>query len=404
MNNELISQLQPMLEDEELINSLTVLPELQTNLKKKSDRLIALNDVYKIFIPNKTTVDIYNRLYLSVINSLEKKNTIEETKLLNDNYRAMKGLCRYGVIGGLDSFKLTGCPGVGKTSSIQKCIDVITKDKVLKSNIPYREIIPILEIETVSDCSIKNLLYSILIKVDEKLGTNFYLSNNSQHTTVDLLLAAVSNVLSLHVVLLCIDEIERVVENKKGITLLNYLTQLINQSNVSICFIGTETSNQFFEMKEYLARRMLGISLKKLDYNEDFFNFCKNLFRYQYTNKTVELKKEIIYWFYNHSNGLPSMVVSLFVEAQRRCILSDKENLDLDVLNETYKMYYSSMNMYIENPFVKYEKEKDLKNKSLVSSVKNETTNLFKIVSKIAFKDINKAIQLLKDQVSVELI
>ncbi len=237
--SELINQLEPMLEDKELIDSLTVLPTLKTNLRLKSERLMALNDVYKIFIPSKTTVDIYNRLYLSVINSLEKKNTINETKLLNDNYRLIKGLSRQGVIGGLDSFKLTGDPGVGKTSSIQRCISVITKDKIIKTIKPYREIIPILEIETVSDCSIKNLLYSILIKVDEKLETNFYISNNSQHTTIDLLLAAVSNVLTNHVALLCIDEIERVVENKKGITILNYLTQLINQSNISICVIGT---------------------------------------------------------------------------------------------------------------------------------------------------------------------
>ena len=66
---------------------------------------------------------------------------------------------RYSVIGWLDSFKLTGNPGVEKTSSIHRCISVITKDKIIKIKKPYREIIPILEIETLSDCSIKNLLY-----------------------------------------------------------------------------------------------------------------------------------------------------------------------------------------------------------------------------------------------------
>ncbi len=402
--SELINQLEPMLEDKELIDSLTVLPTLKTNLRLKSERLMALNDVYKIFIPSKTTVDIYNRLYLSVINSLEKKNTINETKLLNDNYRLIKGLSRQGVIGGLDSFKLTGDPGVGKTSSIQRCISVITKDKIIKTIKPYREIIPILEIETVSDCSIKNLLYSILIKVDEKLETNFYISNNSQHTTIDLLLAAVSNVLTNHVALLCIDEIERVVENKKGITILNYLTQLINQSNVSICFIGTESSNQFFEMKEYLARRMVGISLKKMNYNDDFYKFCKKIFEYQYTIKSIEVNSEFVYWLYNHSNGLPSMVVSLFVEAQRRAILDDKDSIDIETLNEVYKLYYSTMTTFIENPFVKYKNEKEDTNVKLPACVKKEVESLFKLVSRIAFKDVDKAIHLLKDQVVVEFV
>lgn len=187
--NELMKQLPPMLNDEELIEALKVVPKYKEGLIKKDERLVALMDVYKLYMPFPATVEIYRRLYLAVLGSLEKKNTIEETRLLNDNYRFTKGLNRFGVIGGLDSFRLTGNAGVGKTSAVQRCIEVITEGRIIKTNKPVREIIPILEVETVSDCSIKNLLYSILIKVDEILGTKFYKSNNSQHTTTDVLLA-----------------------------------------------------------------------------------------------------------------------------------------------------------------------------------------------------------------------
>ena len=157
-------------------------------------------------------------------------------------------------------------------------------------------------------------------------------------------------------------------------------------------------------MKEYLARRMVGISLKKMNYNDDFYRFCKKLFEYQYTIKRIEVNSEVVYWLYNHSNGLPSMVVSLFVEAQRRAVLDDKDSIDVGTLNEVYKLYYSTMTTYIENPFVKYKNEKEDTNVKLPSCVKNEVENLFKIVSKIAFKDVDKALHLLKDQVVVEFI
>ena len=399
-----MKQLPPMLNDDWLIKELTVLPEYKSGLIEKGDRLTALLDIYKIYIPSSTTIDIYNRLYLSVLGSLEKKNTIIETQILNDNYRFIKGLNRYGVIGGFDSFKLTGNAGVGKTSAVQRCIDVITQNRIIKTNKPYREIIPILEVETVSDCSIKNLLYSILIKVDEKLDTKFFKSNKSQQTTVDILLAAVSNVLTNHVALLCIDEIERVVENRKGITLLNYLTQLINQSNISICFIGTEESNQFFEMKEYLARRTVGISLKKMEYDGVFMSFCRVLFSYQYTLNKVEFNSEFSHWLYNHSNGLPSMLVSLFVEAQRDAIISGKEKLDIEIFENVFKRNFSTMAQYIDIKTIKHYMPRKKDSLGLENSSQVECSNIFQKASQIANKDINKAIMLLKEYIAVEFI
>ena len=402
--NELIRQLEPMLEDEELIESLTVLPPVKAVFSSKSERLMSLMDIYKIYIPSQTTVDVYNRIYLSVVGSLEKKNTMEETKLLDDNYRCIKGLTRCGVVGGLDSFRLTGNPGVGKTSMVQRCIEVITKNKNIRTQKPYREIIPILEVETVSDCSIKNLLYSILIKVDERLGTKFYKSNKSQHTTTDVLLAAVSNVLSNHVGLLCIDEIERVVDNKKGVTLLNYLTQLINQSNICICFIGTESSNQFFEMKEYLARRTIGVSVKGMKYDKSFYDFLTVLFRYQYTIEKVELSSGMVRWFYDHTNGLPSMLVSLFVETQKRIIINGRTKLTIEELEETYKTVFSTMSTFIDVGRVRENKPTHIESYENEVASQIVVDNVFNKVSKVAYRDVEKALQLLRNYVVVEFI
>ena len=129
---DLVVQLQDLLTDDDLLKALSVLPLTKNEFNNKGERLIASMDIYRVYIPNKAIVAIYNALYLSVACSLKKKNTIEEIKLFNDNYASTLNEKRYGVIGGLDSFRITGNSGVGKTSAVHRCIDVITRGKVIK--------------------------------------------------------------------------------------------------------------------------------------------------------------------------------------------------------------------------------------------------------------------------------
>ena len=167
--NELKCQLNKLLVGEELNNCLSFLPEVKENFISKEDRILALLDIYKIFIPNNTSFEIYNNLYLAVVNSLEKKETIEEVKLINDSYFGRK---KYGIIGGLDSFKITGLPGVGKTATIHRCIDIIGGGRLLKCSKSKRDIIAFLVVECPADGSFKSLLYSILQQIDFQLNQN----------------------------------------------------------------------------------------------------------------------------------------------------------------------------------------------------------------------------------------
>lgn len=403
--DNIISQLNTYYSGNELMEHLTVLPEYKANASTIPERLIALLDIYKIFIANKTTVDIYNRLYLALLNSLDKKNTLLETRLVNDNFREVKGLKRYGVIGGIESFKITGTAGLGKTSNIHRCADVITGERILKGSKPYREIIPILFVECVADGSFKSLLYSILQEVDDNLGTTYFKENKHVTTTVDVLLAAVSNVLINHVALLVIDEIERVAnDSKKGQTLINYLTQLVNQSNVAICFVGNESANKYFEMKEYMSRRTIGISMQKMEYDEDYYSFLNTLFKYQYTINKIELNAEIARVLYKLSGGAPSMIISLFVETQKSVILNGQEKLDVKAFEKVFKENFGNMIPYIElSPVEKFPK-RTVQIPKLGTTVSTATDSLFSDVLKLTNKNITTAITMLKEKVNVEFI
>ena len=402
--NSIISQLNNYYSGDELMEELSVLPQYRHDVTTIPERLMALLEVYKVFIPNKTIVDIYNRLYLALLNSLDKKNTLLETQLLNDNYRAIKGCKRYGVIGGIESFRITGTAGLGKTSSIHRCAEIITGNKVLISEQPYKEIIPILFVECVADGSFKSLLYSILQEVDTQLGTSYFAANKHQTTTVDVLLAAVSNVLINHVALLVIDEIERVAnDSKRGDTLINYLTQLVNQSNIAICFVGNESANKYFEMKEYMSRRTIGLSIHKMKYDEEFYNFLKILFEYQYTLNKVELSPEYGRVLYKLTNGVPSMVVSLFVETQKSVILSGKERMDVRAFETTFKDNFSNMIPYLNlnSEDKSPRRKKEISNPNGMSVI-NE--NVFSNVAILANKNPSTAISILKEKVYVEFV
>ena len=394
------NQLNKYLSGNELINELTVLPEYKEGLTEVPDRLLALLDLYLIYIPSKTTIDIYNRLYMSLLNSLDKKSTMEEIKALNENYLVSKGLKRYGIIGGLESFKITGTAGLGKTSSVQRCIDIITGNKILINKNPYREVIPILFVECVADGSFKSLLFMILKEVDSKIGTTYFISNSKATITVDILLSVVSKVLILHVALLVIDEIERVAnDNKKGDTLINYLTQLVNQSNIAICFVGNESANKYFETKEYMSRRTIGISIKKMEYDESFYRFCEVIFKYQYVLNKIEFSAEYSRLLYKLSNGIPSMVISLFVETQREAIISGKEELSVDLFEQVFKNNFSNM-----LPYISLDKKTITKKKEDVIIIDDIDSNNDNLFTSNLDKDISTLIMKLRDYIEVEII
>ena len=60
-NMTLIKRLPPMLSGDELEKALSILPEYDPNIVNENEamRLIALSDLYKVFVPNQMSKEIY---------------------------------------------------------------------------------------------------------------------------------------------------------------------------------------------------------------------------------------------------------------------------------------------------------------------------------------------------------
>ena len=103
--NRIVDCLPKMKIGKDLVSVLEALPEYSDNICSKDSvtRLMALSDLYKIYIPSFMSVEIYSKLYLALIRSISKKQTKLATIQQNENFKAVSGEEYRGIMGGSDS-------------------------------------------------------------------------------------------------------------------------------------------------------------------------------------------------------------------------------------------------------------------------------------------------------------
>ena len=408
--NSIINQLAEMKMGKDLISEMSVLPTYNDNIRSENQavRLIALSDLYDIYLPSEMSTEIYSKLYLALLRSLQKKNGRTATIQRNENNKLLRQQEHNGVIGGSDSFTIVGCSGIGKSSAINRAIDLITENGVIETQNPYTKIIPCVVVQCPFDCSTKGLLLEILRKVDEILGSNYYSKSLKGKITTDMLIGTVSQISLNHIGMIIVDEIQNVANSKNGTSLVGMLTQLINNSGISICMVGTPESTVFFEQAMQLARRSLGLHYSTLEYNQYFYDFCKTLYSYQYTKNKTEITDSIVQWLYEHSGGIISVVVSLIHDAQEIAILNGIEQLNIVTLNEAYKKRLSMLHTYIEPTITRKSQTSAKVRKSKIYAIERETAtdseNVIAEAVRLSKEKNIDIVELLKDYVTVEVI
>lgn len=350
MNNiNLVEKMPEMLSGKALYNRLTDIPEYDEAIRGKSstERLMALSTLYDIYLPSEMSVEIYSKLYLALVRSLQKKGTQVAVQQSYQNHNAIIRRESRGIIGGSDSFSIVGCSGIGKSSAINRAISIITENKMIEIENPPVRIIPCLIVQCPFDASVKSLLLEILRKSDELLETNYYGNALKARATTDVLIGIVAQVALQHLGMLVVDEIQNCVAARNGKYLVAMLTQLINTSGISIGLIGTPETTSLLETAFQLARRSLGLQYNTLNNDEYFSGFCELLYKYQYVQKYTEITPQIIDWLYEHSGGVTSVVVFLIHDAQEIAILTGYEALDVVMLNQAYNQRLQLLHDFI---------------------------------------------------------
>lgn len=407
--SDIINALPRMKSGDSLIAALEVLPEYNSEIcnTDTSVRLMALSDLYKVYIPSQMSLEIYSKLYLTLLRSMQKKGTKLAIQQQNQNYRAIIQQEYSGIMGGSDSFTIIGTSGIGKSSAISRAINLITKNRVIEVDNPYTNVVPCIIVQCPFDSSVKGLLLEVLRKVDEVLDSKYYQNALRARATTDMLIGSVSQVALNHIGMLVVDEIQNVANSKNGKTLIGALTQLINNSGISICMVGTPESSRFFESAMQLARRSVGLQYTIMSNDNYFQDFCKVMFRYQYVKQKTEITDGILAWLYEHSAGITSVVVALIHDAQEIAILNGKEILNLESLNEAYEQRLSLLHGYIQPSVSLGKQTSKIKKKTLIPTMMvtdNETPDDCLSIADCVAKAKNENIdivQLLKSNMPV---
>lgn len=329
----------PMLTGDELLKKMAVYPDYDENIREASagEKLIALSALYRLYVPSQMSMEIYSKIYLALLRSLQKKQSKLAVIQNNQNARGCKGGMYEGIIGGSDSFTIIAQSGAGKSSAISRSIQLIGADRIITTEKNGMKIVPCVVVQCPFDSSVKGILLEILRVVDERLGSEYCQKAIRAKATTDMLIGSVSQVALNHIGLLVVDEIQNVVANKQGKNLIGALTQLINNSGISICMVGTPECLRFFQEAPQLARRSLGLQYTEFPLSSDFELLCKTLFRYVYVREAVDVDTVIIQWLYEHSGGIAANVVSLIHDAMELAIMNGLERLNIETLNLAYK-------------------------------------------------------------------
>ena len=82
--SDIINVLPHMKSGDSLIAALEILPEYNPESRNTdtSVRLMMLSDLYRIYIPSQMSLEIYSKLYLALLRSMQKKGTKWECKIV----------------------------------------------------------------------------------------------------------------------------------------------------------------------------------------------------------------------------------------------------------------------------------------------------------------------------------
>ena len=347
----LSSALPPFLTGKDLSNALSSSPHFHLAKDEgASQRMLAISAIHEeLFIPTEFSKSVYSQLYLALNHSIQRREKREI--YLKQSYKTFEsklyGRHSAGIMGGSDVFTIFGDSGIGKSTAIKRAADIIVPTGHIQNG--PSDILGVLIVTCPHDCSVKGMLLSILQNVDAEYDTHYYEAAIRSRATTDILINNVAQVCMNNVGVLIIDEISNVIKSpKNGEMLINALIQLINISGISIGCVGTPNAVPFFEQDFCIARRSLGVRCSRFNFDNEFFYFCQQLWQYQYLQSQVELNDEYVLWMYQHSAGIPAVIISLFCQAQQHAIENGTEKLTIKNLLQAYTYGHKSLHYYIE--------------------------------------------------------
>lgn len=314
------------------------------NKKTPQERRTYLTELSTWFQPMDYMYSLYDMLYRAMATTYQTKTVVESVKQLNEIYMDFRTGKERTLSYSTQAYSgaVLGVPGIGKTSTIQRCLSTMPQVIVhtkYKEQPFYTKQINYLIVECPSDCSVKTLAFNILSAIDRAIGSEYF----TQAANQSIAASAISTKLKIicmnhHIGLIVIDEIQNAIQtatrNKQTRPLIKFLVELTNETSTGICFCGTLEAEELFLKQEHLKRRTRGLRLLPLKYDMTYRKFITTLFEYQATLQKAELTEKLMKQIYDLSAGIPAYIVKIFQEEQTQAILSGKEKITYGAIKQ----------------------------------------------------------------------
>ncbi|EEQ57918.1 hypothetical protein CBFG_01628 [Clostridiales bacterium 1_7_47FAA] len=313
--------------------------------KSPQERRNYLTELTTWFQPMDYMYTLYDMLYRAMATTYQTKTVIESVRQLNEIYMDFRTGRERTLNYSTQAYSgaVLGVPGIGKTSTIQRCLStmpqVIIHTKYKEKQF-YTKQINYLVVECPSDCSVKTLAFNILSAIDRAIGSEYFTQAGSLKSISSSALTTRLKIICMnhHIGLIVIDEIQNAIQtaakNKQTRPLIKFLVELTNETSTGICFCGTLEAEDLFMKQEHLKRRTRGLRLLPMKYDVIYRKFISTLWEYQMTLQKAELSEKLMKQIYDLSAGIPAYIVKIFQEAQTQAILSGKEKITYESIKQ----------------------------------------------------------------------
>lgn len=368
--NPFIECLPNLCSKEDTIAKLAVYPSFNDDerfLETHYRLHIISQSLFKVFQPLPMHLELENKISTMIRSGYISRNPFkkEYTEMLIEGYNDIHGI----EINADNTFNSTalslsiiGSSGLGKTSSINRILSDIPQIICHKN---YKEMkfsmyqVTWIKLDCSYDGSVKGLCIDFFNKVDQLLGTNYFIKYGTSKRTVDTMLSVMSQIArNIGLGLLCIDEIQHIRGGADKI--LNFLTTLTNIVNIPLALVGTMAARNILQADFRMARRTIGSSgnvvWDRLKKDESWELLIDTIWEYQWTRNKTPLTKEFIDLLYQESQGIIDIAVKIYCMAQIKAISTGTEEITVDLIRNVV-----DKNLNAVRPMLDAMKSNDLK-------------------------------------------
>jgi hypothetical protein len=337
--NVLIEALPPILSQDEAYDKLMFMPLYDEKERFLSPelRFNALYRLQQFFQPISQHLDLERRFSRLLRSGYLSRNPIDPTHVMQ-----LTNMPIAKVRSTASSFTLMGFSGMGKTTAIERILDLYPQCIIHKAPINKLQIVW-LKLNCPHDGSLKSLCMDFFAKVDDLAGTNYYDKFGGSRNSISSMVTQMGRVARLHCIgSLIIDEIQHLLtaKDKGSEKMMNFFVTLINEIGIPIMLIGTMRAKTVLQQDFRQARRGSGqgdMVWEQMPPDDNWDMIIEEMWRYQWTRNKVLLTDDIRECLYDESQGIVDVAVKLYSLAQGRAIETGKETITAQLIKKVAK-------------------------------------------------------------------